>query len=338
VRLEAACLPIFARHETFHPRFGWVKKAHDAADEDLDVFNRDDAVIKLGVGKNMVRSIRLWGLAFKVVTNVDKRGSRTQLTVPSTFGDVLVSDGGWDPYCELPGTLWLLHWSLLSPPSVMPVWWLALNEFTAVEFTAEELEQFIADRTRDWASPHSSAIKKDVLCFLRMYAIGQSVRATFDDLIDCPFRDLALLRQSPARPGAFRFLIGVKPTLPPAIAAFACLDFVSRSDSSANVVSLNRLALEHGSPGRAFKLTEAELQRLLSDAAKESAEIELTSAAGVAQLAFDGDPACAATEVLFGHYRRVSGSVRSYGAVRMAGRDADQPSDPSLRENLIGAG
>lgn len=43
--------PIFARHETFHPRFGWLKKGFDRASDDAEVFLRDDAPIRLGVGK-----------------------------------------------------------------------------------------------------------------------------------------------------------------------------------------------------------------------------------------------------------------------------------------------
>jgi len=30
--------PVFARHETFHPRFGWLKKGFDAAVEESGVF------------------------------------------------------------------------------------------------------------------------------------------------------------------------------------------------------------------------------------------------------------------------------------------------------------
>jgi hypothetical protein len=50
--------PIFARHETFHPRFGWLKKGFDLVKKDPNIFQKDDAPVQLGVGKNMVRSIR----------------------------------------------------------------------------------------------------------------------------------------------------------------------------------------------------------------------------------------------------------------------------------------
>ena len=45
---------IFARHETFHPRFGWLKKGFDRASIDSETFLREDAPVRLGVGKNMV--------------------------------------------------------------------------------------------------------------------------------------------------------------------------------------------------------------------------------------------------------------------------------------------
>jgi hypothetical protein len=45
--------PAFARHETFHPRFGWLKKGFDAAVRDQHIFTREEAPVILGVGKNM---------------------------------------------------------------------------------------------------------------------------------------------------------------------------------------------------------------------------------------------------------------------------------------------
>jgi len=323
---------MFARHETFQPRYGWVKKAFDAADENADVFNQPDAVVRLGVGKNMVKSIRFWGLAFRVMTERSAEGRRGRLVAPTRFGRAVFADDGWDPYCELPGTTWLLHWSLLKPGSMTPVWWLAFNEFSAVEFTPEELEQFVVDRVREWSATHAPAVKKDVLCMLRMYAGGHAFRASFEDTIDAPFRELNLIRPSSTTPGAFRFLIGSKPTLPPAIAAFACLDFISRTESSSRVVNINRLVSEPGSPGQAFKMTEGDLTTLLARAADDSNEIELTSAAGVAQLAFDDDPYMVATEVLRDHYQRITGRARYFGVQWVGGWSADQAFETNTAE------
>lgn len=146
MKVDACAEPVFARHESFHPRHGWMKKAIDGAAGDPRIFAQERAVVDLGVGKNMVRSIRHWGLAGKVLAQSDDpEHPRVPLTVPSRVGQVLLGDGGWDPYCEAPGTLWVLHWLLVAPPSIAPIWWVALNEFPGVEFTEEELLNYVTD-------------------------------------------------------------------------------------------------------------------------------------------------------------------------------------------------
>jgi hypothetical protein len=70
--LANAAIPAFARHETFHPRFGWLRKAVTESAKAGNVFTDPEATVKLGVGKNnMVTAIRYWGLAFKILEQQD---------------------------------------------------------------------------------------------------------------------------------------------------------------------------------------------------------------------------------------------------------------------------
>ena len=66
----ATIQPKFAGHETFTLRYGWLKKAVDATGKDPEVFLRDDALVTLGVGKNMVRSIRHWCISTRLAQEV----------------------------------------------------------------------------------------------------------------------------------------------------------------------------------------------------------------------------------------------------------------------------
>ena len=50
----------FGRHESFLLRFGWISKGLGALKDDPAVFSQEDATVTLGVGKNMVASIRHW--------------------------------------------------------------------------------------------------------------------------------------------------------------------------------------------------------------------------------------------------------------------------------------
>ena len=123
---EAVPNPTFARHETFHPRYLWLKKAYDGVSTDPLAFRQKDAIVKFGVGKNMVNAIKFWSLAFKI-TKTEKQRYRTDKNLDMIYSE----KKGFDPYLERAETLWVLHWKLLSKPCSVPVWWIALNEITA---------------------------------------------------------------------------------------------------------------------------------------------------------------------------------------------------------------
>lgn len=311
MRLDEACTNSFARHETFHPRWGWIRKAYVAA-EDPRVFNADDATLRLGVGKNMVRAIRFWGHAFRALTHLrDNDRPRVGLSARSSIGAAIFSSDGWDPFTEDPGTLWLLHWLLLAPSEcAVPVWWTAFNEFGAVEFTQQELTDFVTDQVRSVAAwspgPHPSSIEKDVSCLLRTYSpsSGAGRRQPFDDLVDCPMRELGLIRSIDLMERRYRFVVGPKSTLPPEIVLYACADFLARTDAGASTVSVSRLATEAGAPGRIFKISEAELVELLEEAVELAESAALARPAGAVQLVIGDDPALLATSAVQGYYRR----------------------------------
>ena len=313
MRLVEAAKPTFARHETFHPRYGWFRKAYAATKRDPHIFTREDAPASIGVGKNMVRAIRFWGLAAKLID-----GDRQTGSVPMKFGHALFGESGWDPYMEDPGTLWLLHWKLLAPPSLLPVWWIAFNEFHAVEFTDEVLDHAVTvglDSVGEWKKPHSSSVRKDVNALLRTYAPAERSKRSgrsIDDCLDCPLRELGLIRRSQAT-GSYRFVLGAKPTLPSAIVSYAVLDYLARTKTGGNTATLSRLTHEPGAPGYAFKLVEADLFAALQQTATTTDALELASPNGVPQLSWFGDPADVADEVLSSYYNTASETEGSEG-------------------------
>ncbi len=318
MRLVDAAKPFFARHETFHPRYGWFRKAYAAVERDPGMFTREDAPIELGVGKNMVRAIRFWGTAAKLIEeHPDSRRGRSANMVRTRLGYRLFGEEGWDPYMEEPATLWLLHWLLLASPCHLPVWWLAFNEFHAVEFNDGELEQVIGSQLEvaaGWRTPHASSIRKDVRALLRTYTrADHGTRTPIHDILDCPFRELRLLGRSEAT-GRYRFVTGPKPSLPPSVVGYAAMDHVDRAAPTARTITFDRLAREPGGPGRAFRVTESGLRNAMSSVAAASPKIELATVAGVSQLTWSGDPADIALELLADHYGRMNDVPRLNGA------------------------
>lgn len=330
MRLVDAAVPTFARHETFHPRYGWFRKAYAASARDPYVFTRPDAPVEMGVGKNMVRSIRFWGLAAKVIVEDPQSKGRARGCVPTRFGHALFDESGWDPYMEDPGTLWLLHWLLLAPPSRLPVWWLAFNEFSAVEFTDADLETSVCTllgAVSQWTAPNRSSIKKDLGALLRTYAPQERAsRSAIDDVLNCPLRELNLISNS-TEPGRHRFTLGSKPTLAPAVATYAVLDWIARTATGSSTATLSRLANDPGSPGRAFKLAESELLALLEPCVESTGALTLTTANGVVQLAWSEEPARIASGLLDDYLGSSQAGMR-------AGIEGDSAADDDLIEDL----
>lgn len=303
--LEQTTTPTFANHQTFHPRFGWIKKGYDAASRDPNIFNEKSAPVDLGVGKNMVEAIRFWALATKVIARSPHPDRpRTSLYSPTRIGRALFDDRlGFDPYMEDPATLWILHWHAISDRSVLPVWRLMFNDFGALEFTDEELLQFCLDEiaATTWNQPMKSSVQKDVDCLLRMYSRRDAQgRQGLDDLLDSPFRELGLIRPSPGagRKNTYRIVRGAKPTLPAVAVTYACLDYLSRSAGGSATITLTRLATDPGSPGRIMKLTEQDIAEAIDHSARLAGHLKLVRPAGAKQLAVEATPGQVAYEVL----------------------------------------
>lgn len=284
--------PAFARHETFHLRFGWLRKGFAEAQRDPEVFTRPDATVTLGVGKNMVSAIKYWCQAYKVIEQAENPDRpRLPNWQPSCFGRQLLDEDGWDPWLEDPASLWLLHWKLLDQKSLAPVWWTAFNLFVPEQFEEHQLTDLVVELTSaaGWKTVKESSIKKDVDCLLRTFAIRRTGRQTMDDLLDCPTRQLGLIAPAAGEARSWRFVTGPKPSLPSAIVAYACLDFLSKASAKESTISLARLASDPGSPGRAFRLTESNLYDVLVEASKAVDGMQVAEPGGLRQLVIKGD-------------------------------------------------
>lgn len=109
----------FSGHDSFQCRQLWLKKGYDFVQEGQS-FNSEDAVVKLGVGKNMVSAIRYWMKAFNIIDNKDK---------PTEFGvKIFDTQNGYDPFLEDEASLWLLHYQLVKI-GLASIYTIIFNEF-----------------------------------------------------------------------------------------------------------------------------------------------------------------------------------------------------------------
>ena len=89
--LQLTAKPSFGGHEKFVFRDGWLKKGVDAVSQHPLLFSDDNALVLLGVGKNMVRSIRHWCLATGLVAEVESKERKREIRV-TDLGNRIVRD------------------------------------------------------------------------------------------------------------------------------------------------------------------------------------------------------------------------------------------------------
>ena len=252
--------PKFTGHETFAFRHAWLKKGVDSlAAHPVDAFSRDEAMVDLGVGKNMVRSIRHWCLATQMVEEGDYLpGTRSKTLAPTLIGQSLFGKPAWDPYLEDDGSLWLIHWQLATNPSRATTWYWAYNLLREQEFSRDSLLAGLLRlvETSEWKRISASSLKDDVSCFIRTYvAVKRGPASTIEETLACPLTSLNLIAEVDGT-DRYRFNNGPKPGLPAAIFAYALIDAWDRHHPGQETLSLREILHGEGSPGRVFRLDD----------------------------------------------------------------------------------
>ena len=248
----------FSGHETFPFRYTWLKKAVDAVEGDEYAFHADDAMVKLGVGKNMVSSMRHWGVVTGVLEEAPaRRGSRIRPLASTELGGWLFRDEGWDPFLEDPGTLWLLHWQLVNRPERATTWWWVFNQYPGTVFTRTEIQEALETlvNQREWTRVTSASLKRDIDAFIRTYAPQRRRNVLLEDTLDCPLAELGVMQAS-SRHQTFVLVRSDHESLPDEIFAYALVDYLQRRSSRAQTVTLEDLSFGDGAPGRVFCLDE----------------------------------------------------------------------------------
>lgn len=164
----------FSGHESFQCKSLWLKKGFDYLSDD-NSFVDADAVAKLGVGKNMVASIRFWLKAFGLTI-----GDKLQPIASYIFD----TEEGVDPYAEDLNTLWLLH-VLLITSDVASLYNLLFVEYQREkkEFSKSELQAFVK---RKCSVPeqknvyNENTVRKDIGVLLKNYVWPSDLKTIED--------------------------------------------------------------------------------------------------------------------------------------------------------------
>jgi len=269
----------FSGHDSFQCRQLWLKKGYDYLRSNKS-FNDEDAVVRLGVGKNMVSSIRYWMKAFNIIDSKD---------VPTEFGTKLFDDDGYDPFLEDDASLWLLHYQLIKT-GLASTYSLIFNEFRKEKlfFNKETFINYLkrireAEKTFNF---NENTVGDDFVVFVKMYQNiegNQDVEDSFSGILS----DIDLLKTTgKSKDEQFQIENNERDNLPEAILLFSILDNPNFGDS----ISLNSLEYDRNSPGSIFCLSRSGLTNKISEIVQSNNQITFTDHAGIKELQFKKKP------------------------------------------------
>jgi hypothetical protein len=267
---------IFSGHDSFQCRQLWLKKGYDYVQKGRN-FNSEDAVVLLGVGKNMVSSIRFWLKAFNIIDNKD---------VPTEFGKRLFDDeNGYDPFLEDEASLWLLHYQLVNN-DFASIYSIVFNEFRKEKLLFKK-ETFVNYMKRIEESNHDlnlneNTVAKDFIVFTNLYKSNpesKDVEDSFSGILS----EIELLKTSRiGKDEQFYIENSERDSLPESILLYTILN----NSTYGNSISLNSLEFDINSPGSIFALNRAGLMTKISGIVSDFKDVTFTDQAGIKELQF----------------------------------------------------
>jgi hypothetical protein len=268
----------YSGHDTFPCRYTWLPKAVRNLQQHPALFSdEDDAIVCLGVGKNMVRAIRFWADAAAVaVPNKNANGFAI-----SDFGRAIFGLGGHDEFLEDIRTLWLIHWKFsTNVEQPLFAWHFLLNFWHRPDFTRSEvLAAFAIEAQRAGKNLSPVTLENHFTTFLHTYIPTRGKKGeVIEDNLDCPLVELDLIQEVGERAQAapnrreniYAFRVEEKPEISPELFIYCLDDFWTKYHPNEKTLNFREIAVGEGSPGQVFKLPEKDIRERLEMIGKNS--------------------------------------------------------------------
>ena len=270
----------FRAHETFFIRKGWISKGMKYVSISPDVFisKEDNPMDVMGIGANMVKSLRYWLQAIGV-TQEPASGKRTQTLTP--FGQLVFAH---DKYIEEIGTLYLLHYKLASNKEMATSWYYFFNEFSLSDFSKDDFSTQISNYIKmedDTANVALRSIEDDFTCIINTYVPRYKTipnKISAENNIDCPFGEMGLIDiiKKEKRHTVYKKVVPSSSTFNP----WVILAVINDNADGNNELKLSELLTGENNIGRIFNLDSIAMLDMLHEAEKTD-EIKIVRTAGM---------------------------------------------------------
>lgn len=278
----------FSGHETFHCRHLWLKKGYDFINKGRK-FSEEDAVVDLGVGKNMVSAIAFWMKAFGLI---NKDGLLTDIA------KYIFDDKGKDPYLEDEATLWLLHYQLITN-NIASTYSLIFNEYRRekIEFTKDNFISFIIRKAEELnvSQINKNTVATDFEVLTKMYIRTDAQSKDKEDTFSGLLTELNIIHEEKRRVNEklevyFSVPADDRIDIPEEVLLYGILD----SEDFDKSISLYTIEQEKNQIGSVFALTRngliKKIESITTDSKYKKYGIVFNDHAGIKELQFKTKP------------------------------------------------
>jgi hypothetical protein len=250
----------FRAHDTFFIRKGWLYKGMKNVVRDRTVFMGDNGnpMDILGIGANMVKSLRYW-LQAVGLTAEPPQGKKYQTLTP--FGEIVYEN---DRYIEEIGTLWLLHYKLATNEPDATAWYYFFNEFNRNEFTRDDfVKQLNTYIMLNGSEVSERSLDDDFNCIISTYVPrikSNPGKVHPESNIDCPLGELSLVDIANKKTKTYKKSVPKLDSIHPLVVLAVIVDQAKGEDQ----VKISSIQNDKCNAGKVFNLDIITLTSLLN--------------------------------------------------------------------------
>lgn len=174
-------------HESFSIREGWLTKGLFEVASNPKVFSEKDQTDIFGIGTNMVKSLKYWLQATKLIEESKKNEYKL-----SDLGRLIFDN---DKYFEKKLTLYLIHLNLVMNTDKAFIWNLFFNKCHFKSFSKKDLFEQISELLEiDNYEFNEKVLADEISVLLKTYTIDENEGTPEDNFI-CPLTELKLIKK-----------------------------------------------------------------------------------------------------------------------------------------------
>lgn len=240
-------------HETFNLRKGWLRKGVKNILNDPTLFTNKNInpCNQLGIGTNMVKSLRYWLIATGITEEAIDKGKHIQRL--TKLGELI---NNYDKYFEEDGTQWLIQYRLATNKNNATAWYWFFNEFNIQEFDKElfvkELDDYLE---AEGFSCSTKMLTDEYACLLNTY-YSKNKEEDPEETNSCPLTSLKLIIKSEGN--VYRKNVPARDSIPPLIALAVIV-----AENKSNEINISELVDKPNSISKIFNLDRSTLFYIL---------------------------------------------------------------------------